>query len=60
VAAAQSYTVRDGDTLPSIATDIYGDANQWTIIYDANRGTIGNDPNLIQIGEQLTIPPKES
>ena len=60
VAAAQTYTVRDGDTLPSIATAIYGDANQWTIIYDANRGTIGNDPNLIQIGEQLTIPPKGS
>jgi nucleoid-associated protein YgaU len=60
VAAAQTYTVRDGDTLPSIATAVYGDANQWTTIYDANRGTIGNDPNLIQIGEQLTIPPKGS
>jgi len=58
--APETYTVVAGDTLPSIANEVYGDANRWTAIYDANRATIGNDPNLIQIGEQLTIPPKES
>jgi nucleoid-associated protein YgaU len=46
--------------LPSIANEVYGDSNRWTVIYDANRATIGGDPNVIQIGEQLTIPPKES
>lgn len=60
VTAAQTYTVGAGDTLPSIAKEVYGDANRWTAIYDANRAIIGNDPNLVQIGEQLTIPPKES
>ncbi len=56
----QTYTVHDGDTLPSLAAEFYGDANKWTVIYDANRTTIGNDPNVIQSGAQLTIPPKES
>jgi nucleoid-associated protein YgaU len=63
VAAAATnatYTVRSGDTLPAIASEVYGDANRWTTIYDANRAIIGDDPNLIQIGEQLTLPPKES
>jgi nucleoid-associated protein YgaU len=59
-AGAQTYTVRAGDTLPSIAKQMYGDANKWTSIYDANRATIGEDPNLIQVGTQLAIPAKES
>jgi LysM repeat protein len=57
---ATSYSVRAGDTLPSIANQFYGDANQWTTIYDANRAAIGNDPNVIQVGTQLTIPPRGS
>ena len=56
----QTYTVETGDTLPSIAAQLYSDANQWTKIYDANRSTIGEDPNFLQVGEQLTIPAKES
>ena len=56
----QTYTVHAGDTLPSIAAQLYGDANKWTLIYDANRSTIGPDPNVVQPGDQLTIPAKES
>jgi nucleoid-associated protein YgaU len=59
-AGPTSYTVKAGDTLPAIANGVYGDANKWSTIYDANRSTIGNDPNVIQPGMQLTIPPKES
>jgi nucleoid-associated protein YgaU len=58
--AAQTYTVQTDDTLPSIADRVYRDANQWTSIYNANRSTIGDDPNLIRPGMQLTIPAKES
>jgi nucleoid-associated protein YgaU len=58
-AAAQAYTVQNGDTLPSVAAQFYGDANEWTAIYDANRAAIGDDPNLIQVGTQLTIPPED-
>jgi LysM repeat protein len=56
----QTYAVQAGDTLPSIAAQVYGDANQWTKIYDANRSTIGEDPNVLQPGMQLTVPAKES
>jgi nucleoid-associated protein YgaU len=55
-----SYTIEAGDTLPSIALKVYGDANQWRRIYDANRDSIGNNPNLVKAGTQLSIPPKES
>ncbi len=51
----QSYTVKSGDTLSKIAKAHYGDANQWRKIFEANRGTISN-PDLIQVGQQLTIP----
>jgi nucleoid-associated protein YgaU len=59
-ATPRTYSVQPGDTLPSIASQVYGDANRWTAIYDANRSTIGDDPNLIRPDTQLTIPPKES
>ena len=58
--ASQSYTVQPGDTLPSIAAQVYGDANQWSKVYEANRSTLGDDPNLVHAGDQLTIPAKES
>jgi nucleoid-associated protein YgaU len=58
--AATSYTIAAGDTLPSIAQTVYGDANLWRRIYDANKESIGNNPNLIKPGTQLSIPPKES
>ncbi|HET9919996.1 MAG TPA: LysM peptidoglycan-binding domain-containing protein [Ktedonobacteraceae bacterium] len=51
-----SYTVQSGDTLSSIAQQAYGDANQWQRIYNANQQVIGNNPNLLQVGEVLFIP----
>jgi nucleoid-associated protein YgaU len=52
------YTVKAGDTLSAIALHFYGDGTEpsWKKIYDANKAVIGNDPNLIKPGEQLTIP----
>ena len=52
----QSYTVKSGDSLSRIAKHIYGDANKWHAIYDANRDKIKN-PDLIQPGQVLTLPP---
>lgn len=51
-----NYTVQQGDTLSSIALQAYGSANEWQKIYDANVQVIGNDPNLLQVGETLFIP----
>lgn len=55
-AAPQAYTVVRGDCLWSIAKRFYGDGSKYTAIYDANRGVIGGNPNLIYPGQVLTIP----
>ena len=51
-----NYTVQGGDSLFSIAQRAYGNGADWQIIYDANKQTIGPNPNVIRIGEVLTIP----
>ncbi len=58
--AAETYEVQSGDTLLSIAQQFYGDTSQWRRIYDANKDTIGPDPDKLKIGMKLTIPPKPS
>ena len=52
----RSYTVQSGDSLSKIAKHVYGDANKWHTIFDANRDKIKN-PDLIQPGQVLTLPP---
>ena len=54
----QTYEVQSGDTLLSIAEQFYGDVTQWRTIYDANRDTIGSNPDALKVGSQLKIPPK--
>lgn len=51
------YIVDKGDTLRNLAArpEVYGDANQWTRIYEANREIIGPDRKL-RIGQVLIIP----
>jgi nucleoid-associated protein YgaU len=52
--------VRAGDTLPTIASNVYGDSSQWLKLYTANKAAIGDDPNVIPPGTQLTIPGREA
>ncbi len=47
------WTVRDGDTLQSIASALWGDATLWYILADAN-GLQGTDS--LRGGEVLTVP----
>jgi uncharacterized protein YidB (DUF937 family) len=56
--AEETYTVVKGDSLSKIAKRVYGNANSWRRIYDANRQVIGDNPDLIKPGQKLTIPPK--
>ena len=51
----QTYTVKSGDTLSKIAKQVYGDAGQYTKIFDANRDKL-SDPDKIQPGQELKIP----
>ena len=55
--AEQIYTVAAGDSLSKISKKVYGDANQWKRIFEANRDLIKN-PDLIHPGQKLKIPPK--
>ncbi len=55
-AQAGTYTVVKGDCLWNIAKRFYGDGSKYTIIYNANSGVIGGNPNLIYPGQVLTIP----
>jgi nucleoid-associated protein YgaU len=55
----QTYTVKAGDTLSKISKEFYKDANEYMRIFYANRTTL-KDPDKIQIGQQLTIPPDDN
>jgi nucleoid-associated protein YgaU len=52
----RTYTVAAGDNLSRIAKREYGDSSKWRKIFEANRDKI-EDPDLIQPGQVLTIPP---
>jgi LysM repeat protein len=54
-AVTRTYTVRSGDTLSGVARKFYGNPARWRWIYAANRAKIHN-PNVIYVGERLTIP----
>jgi LysM repeat protein len=58
--SSQTYVVKKGDTLWSIAKKYYGDGKQWRKILDANTkslSTAGNTKTL-RVGFQLVIPGK--
>lgn len=55
-ATLQTYTVAKGDTLSAIAKKFYGKSSRWRVIFEANTDRISN-PDLIQIGQVLKIPP---
>lgn len=52
---AKQYTVREGDTLYSIARRIYNDASRWIDIYRANRSVLAN-PDALKTGLTLRLP----
>ena len=51
------YYVAAGDTLRSIAEEVYGEQDAWPLIYEANRGLIGADPDALVAGAALRLPP---
>ena len=59
-AAPETYVVRDGDSLWSIALDHPGHATsvdqRWRAIWQANRDVVGDDPDLIIPGQALRLP----
>lgn len=55
--AEKVYVVVAGDSLSKIAKREYGNANDWTRIFEANKDVL-KDPNKIFPGQKLRIPPK--
>ena len=53
--ASRFYQVKSGDTLSKIAREVYGDANQYPQIFEANRPML-KDPDEIYPGQVLRIP----
>lgn len=53
-----THTVQAGETLGSIALKYYKNAGQkfYMAIYEANKSTIGDNPNKINVGMVLNIP----
>jgi hypothetical protein len=57
---ARTITVVRGDTLSGLAKAHYGAFEYWPLLWDANRSTIGDNPNLIRAGMKLNVPPFNS
>jgi nucleoid-associated protein YgaU len=55
--ASQTYEVKSGDNLSKISKQFYGDPNEYMRIFYANRDKL-KDPDKIQVGQQLVIPPE--
>lgn len=53
------HTVQAGETLGRIAKEYYGDEKHYRRIYEANRDLL-DDPDRIEVGQSLKIPPAES
>lgn len=57
-AVIAEHAVVGGDTLSGISLQYYGSATRpyWTVIYEANKVAIGDDPNKLKKGTTLKIP----
>jgi LysM repeat protein len=51
--AGDTYTIRKGDTLWSIATRYYNDGKRWKDIVSINPGL---DPTKLRVGQQIVLP----
>lgn len=51
------YTIRDGDTLMTIAANWFGDPYKWDLIAKANPGL---NPRRLRIGQRITLPPRDA
>ncbi len=55
---SRTYTVQKGDTLSKIAKEMYGNANEYHAIFEANKPML-KDPDKIYPGQVLRIPQQQ-
>ncbi|GAB4202013.1 MAG: peptidoglycan-binding protein LysM [Wenzhouxiangellaceae bacterium] len=53
---SRTYTVKSGDTLWKIASEMYGNGSKYPVIFEANKPML-SDPDKIYPGQVLRIPP---
>ena len=54
-AESELYTVKKGDTLSAISKQVYGNANEYNKIFEANKPMLSH-PDKIYPGQVLRIP----
>ena len=56
-----AYTIQSGDTLESIALQVYGDSSLWYLIADANgitdKNAIAGNNSQLHTGQRINLPP---
>lgn len=52
----QIYTVKKNDSVLSITKQITGTTTRWKELYNENTAVIGNSPDLLYVGQKLTLP----
>ena len=55
ITCGETYTVVGGDTLSRISNRAYGDG-PFDMLFEANRATIGSNPNMIFVGQEFVVP----
>jgi ABC-type amino acid transport substrate-binding protein/LysM repeat protein len=53
------YKVKEGDTLPKIAEEFYGDETIGDMLFYHNKKIIGDRPSNLKSGQTINIPPKQ-
>ena len=56
LACGGEYTIKRGDTLMKVTRMAYGEGLSWNYLYKANRGVVGPNPSLIEVGMVLKVP----
>ena len=54
-AAADTYTVQEGDVLSEIASRLLGSSRKYLVIYENNRDIL-KSPDALRVGMKLKIP----
>ncbi len=54
--ALNSYVVKPGDTLKSIAKTTLGDSNRWQEIFDLNKAMLGDPAAPLKAGTRVNLP----
>ncbi len=56
LACGGEYVIQRGDTLQKVTRMAYGEGLSWKYLYNANKGVVGSNPSLIEVGMKIKVP----